>query len=86
MVKTYHRRVFGGKDTPWIGIDQGKGALVDGSVRMSLNATYDEDVMKQRDGQAVEASSFYSGIHTGKNTGTAVVFGSGVEVFAEEIE
>ena len=56
--KTYHRRVFGGKDATWDGIDQGKGALHEDSIGMSLNATFDDNLFKTRDGQEQERISF----------------------------
>lgn len=49
--KTYMRRVFGGAEKEWNGIDQGKGPLYRGrGVEMALNATFDNNVFAIRDG------------------------------------
>lgn len=53
--KTYHRRVFGGKDAQWNGIDYGKGTMHPNAIGMSLNVTYDDNLFKVRDGQVAEA-------------------------------
>lgn len=53
--KTYHRRVFGGKDAQWKGINHGEGTMLPGAIGMSLNVTYDDNLFKTRDGQVREA-------------------------------
>ena len=83
--KTYHRRVFGGKEVPWRGIDQGKAPFTDGALQMALNASFDESVFKLRDGQE-SATQFGEGIiYSGHNSGMFVTVISGEEVFAEEV-
>lgn len=53
MSKTYSKRVFSGKDVPFVGIADGHGALFRGnSVEFSLNLVY-HTVMKMRDGQSL---------------------------------
>lgn len=86
MVKSYHRRVFGGKEAPWIGIDQGKGALYDGSIKMSLNATYKTTAVVSRDGQARVEIVLDGGVNSGANVGAFVVLSVGREIFVERYE
>lgn len=51
MNKTYHARVFGGREAVWKGIDQGKHPLYPNTVNMAMNATFSEDVFRARSGQ-----------------------------------
>lgn len=81
--KTYHARVFGGKDAEWRGITQGKAPLYSGSLQMSLNAVYDDNIFKSRIGQAEDERDTYSGpILSGADTGSLVAVSAGAEVFA----
>ena len=85
--KTYHRRVFGGKDAEWNGITQGKGELYPNSLHMSLNAVYDDNIFKTRDGQELDETDIFSGaILSGADSGTFVSISAGTEVFAWDKE
>ena len=84
--KTYHRRVFGGKDAQWRGIDQGKGAMHEGAIGMSLNATFDDNLFKTRDGQAEDTTVDPSGsVLSAVNTNNMVAINAGTDLFVEQI-
>ncbi len=83
--KTYSKRIFGGKDANWIGIDQGKHPLYPSALEMSLNALYDDNVFKSREGSKRESFANVSGFLNGSRSDNFIVIGSGCEVFAEEI-
>lgn len=85
MVKTYNRRVFGGKDATWNGIDQGKHPLYPSALNMALNAIFDDNVFKVRNGQQKAEDQFSFGILSGTSTTNYAVVSSGFEVFAKEI-
>lgn len=57
MNKTYHARVFGGKEAQWSGIDQSKGVLYPRAVNMSLNSVFDDNIFKSRSGQTEVAKT-----------------------------
>jgi len=83
MNKTYHRRVFGGKDATFDGIDQGKGLLVPGALEMSLNATFDDNVFKTRAGQVSVDSGTTGVILCAKHTAGYVTIMAGTDLFVE---
>ena len=83
--KTYHRRVFGGKDAAWRGIDQGKGAMHDGAIGMSLNATFDDNLFKTRDGQTEDTMDLDGSVLSASNTNNMVVINAGTDIFVEQI-
>ena len=83
--KTYQRRVFGGKEVPWRGIDQGKGSLTNGALQMALNANFDESTFKIREGQVSDTQFGAGKIYSGHNSGLFVTVASGEEIFAEEV-
>jgi len=83
--KTYHRRVFGGKDAIWEGMDQGKGLLFRGNtVRFSLNAVFDENTFRQRMGQEAVAQSYEGSLHTGHELLNSVAVGAGTDFYVTE--
>ena len=82
--KTYHRRVFGGKDAEWRGIDQGKGALHEQALSMAMNVTFTDNVFKTRDGQSIQAMDISGSILSAKNTNNMVVVNAGTDLFAEK--
>ena len=85
--KTYHRRVFGGKDAVWLGMDQGKGLLYRGNtVRFSLNATFEENTFRPREGQTASAESYEGSLHTGRELLNTVVVGAGTDFYVTEKE
>jgi len=85
MVKTYHKRVFGGKDADWRGIDQSKCAFYTGALEMSLNAVYDDFVFKPRVGQ-VKVTQYSSGaVLSGKKTLSQVIVNAGTDLYSEEL-
>jgi hypothetical protein len=81
--KTYHRRVFGGKDASWNGIDQGKGRLLPDALEMSLNATFDDNVFKTRLGQVSVDSGTTGVILCAKHTAGYVTIMAGTDLFVE---
>jgi len=83
--KTYHRRVFGGKDAQWNGIDQGKARLHEGSIGMSLNATYDDNLFKTRDGQVADTMEIDGSVLSASNTNNMVIINAGTDIFVEQI-
>lgn len=86
VAKTYSKNIFGGKDAVWNGIDQGKHPLYPSALNMSLNAIYDNNVFKSRDGQSRTSFDAAAGVLSGVNTINCVVIAAGTELFAEEIE
>jgi hypothetical protein len=84
VVKTYSRRVFGGKDAVWIGIDQGKHPLYPSALEMSMNAIYDENVFKSRPGATGVVFNNYAGVLSASRSDNFIAISSGLEVFAEE--
>jgi len=85
MVKTYHARIFGGKNADWRGIDQSKGHFYPGALEMALNATFSENIFKVREGQEKEAALGQGSVLTGVNTGAYVLVMQGEEIFAEAL-
>ena len=83
--KTYHRRVFGGKDAQWRGIDQGKGTMHDGAIGMSLNATFDDNLFKTRDGQETVTMDLSGSVLSAANTNNMVAINAGTDLFVEQI-
>jgi len=83
--KTYHRRVFGGKAAQWNGIDQGKGAMHPDAIGMSLNATYDNNLFKTRDGQSSDAIDLTGSVLSAVNTNNMVAINAGTDIFVEQI-
>jgi len=83
MRKTYHRRVFGGKDATFRGIDQGKGSLYPDALEMSLNATFDDNVFKTRLGQVSIDSGTTGVILCAKHTAGYVTIMAGTDLFVE---
>jgi hypothetical protein len=86
MNKTYHARVFGGKDSSWNGVDQGKHPLYPSALNMATNAVFDDNVFKVRDGQTKTTDEVSGEVITGTNTGTMITIGSGTDLFVGEIE
>jgi hypothetical protein len=85
MVKTYHSRIFGGKASDWRGIDQGRGPFYSGALEFSLNATYDDNTFRSRDGQTLPDLTWTpSGpILSAGNTGRFMLIAAGEDVLLE---
>ena len=83
--KTYHRRVFGGKDATWDGIDQGRGDLSQTSVNMALNVTFDDNLFKTRDGQVEGDLTVTGSVHSAINTQNMVAVVAGTDLYLETI-
>jgi len=83
MNKTYHARVFGGRNAEFRGIDQGKGALHTDALEMSLNATFNDNVFKTRLGQVSVDSGTTGVILCAKHTAGYVTIMSGTDLFVE---
>ncbi len=83
--KTYHRRVFGGKDATWDGIDQGRGDLSQTSVNMALNVTFDDNLFKTRDGQVEDDLTVTGSVHSAINTQNMVAVVAGTDLYLETI-
>ena len=83
MNKTYHRRVFGGKDAAFKGIDQGKGSVVPGALEMALNATFDDNVFKTRLGQGIVDSGTTGVIRCARHTIGFVTIMAGTSLIVE---
>jgi len=81
--KTYHRRVFGGKDAKWDGIDQGKADLYPDTVNMALNVTFNDNLFKTREGQGVDDLEVTGSIHSAINTQNTVAVCAGTDIYAE---
>ena len=80
----YMRRVFSGKDTPIIGLDQGKSALYRGDgVQFMANGFYDAS-LNIREGQVLE-ETLDGGINTGGTLKISKFIGEGNNLRVELI-